>query len=316
MTAKPPGLGRANRYTRIIADEALRRGIHVEVVDPLAGELLLTHDGRSVRTFESLSELTSAVALRICSDKALTRRVLLDAGLPVPAGRSAGDRSNDLAFLAEHGEVVVKPAVGEGGAGITVGVRDEAELEDALVRAREVHPEVVLEACVTGDDVRVVVIGGEVVAASVRRPPSIVGDGRTTVAELVSSLSEHRAAETGGAARVPLDEVTLGVLRGAGVVPSDVLEAGRTVAVRRTANVHTGGTIHDVTDELHPEHARLALAVAEAVGIPVVGVDLFVDAVDRPGAVVIEANEQPGLANHEPRPTAQRFVDLLFPATR
>jgi len=299
----------------VIVDEAQRRGIAVEIRDPAQGELVLRHHGRSITTFESLSELTSAVAVRICSDKALTRRVLADVGLPVAPGRPATDPDADRHFLAEHGEVVVKPVVGEGGAGITVGVRDEAALEAAIERARAVHPDVLLEACVTGEDLRVVVIGDAVVAAAVRRPPEVVGDGRSTLAVLVAELSERRAAETDGAAHVPLDAVTLDVLAGAGLVPDDVLEDGRVLAVRRTANVHTGGTIHDVTDHLHPTHAALALAVAAAVHIPVVGVDLFVDAVDRPGAVVIEANEQPGLANHEPQPTVERFVDLLFPDT-
>jgi D-alanine-D-alanine ligase-like ATP-grasp enzyme len=85
--------------------------------------------------------------------------------------------------------------------------------------------------------------------------------------------------------------------------------------VRRTANLHTGGTIHDVTDRLHPALAVAAVAVAWAIDIPVIGVDLVVEAADRPDFVVIEANEQPGLANHEPQPTAERFVDLLFPET-
>jgi D-alanine-D-alanine ligase-like ATP-grasp enzyme len=105
------------------------------------------------------------------------------------------------------------------------------------------------------------------------------------------------------------------VVASAGYQLDDVLTEGVTLPVRRTANLHTGGTIHDVTDELHPALADAAVGVARAIGIPVVGVDLVVEGIDSPGHVVIEANEQPGLANHEPRPTAERFVDLLFPAT-
>ncbi|MFI5044232.1 MAG: N-acetylglutaminylglutamine synthetase, partial [Acidimicrobiales bacterium] len=85
--------------------------------------------------------------------------------------------------------------------------------------------------------------------------------------------------------------------------------------VRRTANLHTGGTIHDVTDELHPALAEVAVRAAEAIGIPVLGLDLMVPAPDQADYVIIEANEQPGLANHEPQPTAERFIDLLFPET-
>ena len=85
--------------------------------------------------------------------------------------------------------------------------------------------------------------------------------------------------------------------------------------MRRTANVHTGGTITDVTDDLHPALAAAAIAAARAIGIPVVGMDLMVSSVDGPDHVFIEANEQPGLANHEPRPTVERFIDLLLPET-
>jgi D-alanine-D-alanine ligase-like ATP-grasp enzyme len=88
------------------------------------------------------------------------------------------------------------------------------------------------------------------------------------------------------------------------------------LVVGRTANVHTGATIEDVTADLHPALADLAIAATAAVGLPVAGVDLIVDSPDKPDGTVIEVNEQPGLANHEPQPTAARFIDLLFPETK
>ena len=109
--------------------------------------------------------------------------------------------------------------------------------------------------------------------------------------------------------------MTRDVVASAGYCLDDVLENGVTLAVRRTANLHTGGTIHDITDDLHPAVAAAAVEVAQAIGIPVVGVDFVVHGFDSPDHVVIEANEQPGLANHEPRPTVARFIDLLFPET-
>ncbi len=312
---RPSGYDQLNRYTTIIVDEAQQRGIHVEVGDPSLGELTLSLDGRRVRTFESLSELTSAVAFVRCSDKVLTRQVLLRAGLPVPEGVEATFDGGDEAFLARCGDLVVKPAVGEGGAGITVGVTDPHGLRTAVERARAVAPRVLLERCHEGHDLRIVVIGGAVVAASVRRPPTVEGDGRRTIAELLSALADERSAATDGASHLSLDETTLGVLAGDGVTPLDVLPEGALQRVRRTANVHTGGTIEDVTDHIDPGLGAVAVAVAEAIVIPVVGVDLIAPDLKAPDCVVIEANEQPGLANHEPRPTAARFVDLLFPAT-
>jgi GNAT-family acetyltransferase (TIGR03103 family) len=315
LTGVPGDYAALNAYSRIIVDEALRRGIAVDVFDPARGGLLLRHGGRVVRTFESLSELTTAVAFRICDDKRLTREVLERAGIPVPPGRTATFDEADEAFLAEHGELVVKPVRGEGGAGVTVGVTTADELDEARRAAQRGGADVLLEAHCPGEDLRVVVIAGEVVAASVRRPAEVVGDGRRTVEELIRARSDERQAATGGASRIPLDETTRRVVSQAGHSLDDVLDDGLTLRVRRTANLHTGGTIHDVTDRLHPALAVAAVAVAWAIDIPVIGVDLVVEAADRPDFVVIEANEQPGLANHEPQPTAERFVDLLFPET-
>jgi len=101
----------------------------------------------------------------------------------------------------------------------------------------------------------------------------------------------------------------------AGLAMDSVLDEGKPLYVRRTANLHTGGTIHDVTDHLHPAITDASVRAAKALDIPVVGLDLIVSSPRRPDYVIIEANERPGLANHEPQPTAQRFIDLLFPQT-
>jgi GNAT-family acetyltransferase (TIGR03103 family) len=297
-----------NDYTRIIVAEARRRGIEVEVLNAELGELVLRHGGEAHHAFQSLSDLTSAVAFRICDDKLLTRRTLEGAGLPLAPGRLA--TGDDDAFLAEHGQVVVKPCRGEGGTGISVGVDDPAELARAVRRASEHCHRVLIEAVAPGDDLRVLVIDGEVVAASVRRPPVVTGDGELRIRQLIEASNADRAFP------VPLDDITEADVRAAGHDLDDVLAADEELAVRGTANLHTGGTIHDVTDRLHPRLADLALRATEAIGLPVAGVDLMVeDPARAEPAVVIEVNEQPGLANHEPRPTAQRYLDLLFPAT-
>jgi GNAT-family acetyltransferase (TIGR03103 family) len=307
---------RLNPYARIIADEAVRRGIRVEVLDAEWGELRLSHGGREVVTRESLSELTTAVAMSRCDDKRVTRRLLQHAGLSVPRGRVASFDAADEVFLGEVSDVVVKPARGEQGRGITVGIRDRDTLERALELAQRHCPDVLIEERVDGEDLRVVVIDHEVVAAAVRRPAHVIGTGRHTIEELIRAQSRRRAAATGGESHIPLDSTTIDTVRQQGYEPTQVLAKGTTLSVRRTANLHTGGTIHDVTAALHPDLAKAAVAASEVLDIPVVGLDLMVPAVDRPEHVFIEANERPGLANHEPQPTAQRFVDLLFPATR
>jgi GNAT-family acetyltransferase (TIGR03103 family) len=311
---------RLNPYARIIADEARRRGIAVDILDPEWGELRLSHGGRHVVTRESLSELTSAVAMSRCDDKRVTRRILEKAGLRVARGQLAqgqpGDESSwsaDEAFLTEVGEVVVKPARGEQGQGITVGVTDPAHLRRAVGLARQFSRDVLLEQCVSGQDLRVIVIGHEVIAAAVRKPATIVGTGRHSVRDLISAQSRRRAAVTGGESRIPLDDTTRETVEAAGLTLESVLPEGQELEVRRTANLHTGGTIHDVTADLHPVVAEAAVRASRALDIPVTGLDFLVPQVDGPDYVFIEANERPGLANHEPQPTAEAFVSLLFP---
>ena len=306
---------RLNPYARIVADEARRRGINVEVLDSEWGELRLTHAGRSIVTRESLSEMTTAVAMSRCDDKRVTRRVVEHAGISVPRGRTAGNPERDAAFLAEVGQVVVKPARGEQGKGITVGVRDEEALAKAIAVARQHCPDVLLEELVTGHDLRVVVINHEVVAAAVRKPASVIGDGEHTVRQLIEAQSRRRAAATDGESSIPMDDGTIDTVRAAGFDLDEVLPRGHELEVRRTANLHTGGTIHDVTAQLHPALARASTMASRALDIPVTGLDFIVPALDGPDHVLIEANERPGLANHQPQPTAERFIDLLFPET-
>ena len=129
----------------------------------------------------------------------------------------------------------------------------------------------------------------------------------------VTEMSMARAAATGGESRIPLDAETKRCLAEAGYQLDDTAPEGLEVEVRKAANLHTGGTIHDVTEEVHPALIRAATASARAIDISVTGIDLMVKSWREPDYAFIEANERPGLANHEPQPTAERFVDLLFP---
>jgi len=302
-----------NPYARLLTEEARRRGIGVEVVDAEGGFFRLTSGGRSILCRESLSELASGVAVSICDDKAVTRRVVERAGVQVPEQIEFESRAQLAEFLERHTSVVVKPARGEQGRGVAVGI-DELDAAMAAVERARAHCErVLIEACVQGEDLRLVVIDYKVVAAALRRPARIVGDGIRTVRALIERQSRRRAAATGGESKIPLDAETERCLASAGLALDDVPAQGAEIQVRRTANLHTGGTIHDVTDEVHPELIAAAVRAARAIDIPVTGIDFIVRSPRAPRYAFIEANERPGLANHEPQPTAERFIDLLFP---
>ena len=185
-----------------------------------------------------------------------------------------------------------------------------------MAHARQFDSRVLLESFHAGHDLRIVVIGYEVVAAAIRHPAQVLGDGKHSIRELIDAQSRRRQAATGGESRIPLDDETERTLRAAGFGYDDVLPAGQRLAVRRTANLHTGGTLEDVTERLHPVLAEAAVRAARALEIPVVGLDFMVRDAGQPEYVIIEANERAGLANHEPQPTAERFIDLLFPHSR
>lgn len=306
---------RLNPYARIIIKEARRRGIGVEIIDEEYGYFRLRMGGRSIVCRESLTDLTSAVAMSLCDDKRLTHRILRTAGLRVPGQYAADTPEANKAALDACGRLVVKPARGEQGSGISVDVRSEEELEEAAAAAEKVCEDVILEEMVEGEDLRIIVIDFQVVAAAVRKPPVLIGTGRHTIRELIEKYNRRRAAATGGESRLPMDPETERCLKLLGYDYETVLPADQSIYARKTANLHTGGTIHDVTADLHPELARAARAAARALNIPVTGLDFLVPDVSGPDYVIVEANERPGLANHEPQPTAERFIDLLFPQT-
>ncbi|WP_299820960.1 N-acetylglutaminylglutamine synthetase [uncultured Roseibium sp.] len=302
-----------NPYATIVINEARRRGIQAEIIDAAGGFYRLSYGGRSVACRESLSEFTSAVAMSLCDDKATTRRIVQRAGVDVPGQILAGSADENAAFLEKYGSVVVKPARGEQGKGIAIGLTTAEDVTAAIDVARTFSNDVLIEEFVTGQDLRLVVIDYKVVAAALRKPAEVTGNGRATIGELIEIQSRRRAAATGGESRIIVDDEVERCLSANGFKLEDILPEGRRLAVRRTANLHTGGTIHDVTGETHHALVDAAVKAARAIEIPVTGIDLMVEDPRKPDYRFIEANERPGLANHEPQPTAERFVDFLFP---
>lgn len=305
-----------NIYAGILIDEARQRGIGVEILDGENGFFKLTYSGRSIVCRESLSELTTAVAMSRCDDKAVTWKILKEAGLKTPDQLVVNGSADIESFLDKYNSVVVKPARGEQGEGVFVDLRTKDEALSAIERASSLCEKVIVEEFVTGEDLRIIVIDDEVVAAAVRKPATIYGTGQHTIQELIQKQSRRRAKATGGESTIPQDDETFRCVEAEGYSMDQVLPEGIELQVRKTANLHTGGTIHDVTADLHPTLIEAAVSGAQALDIPVVGFDFLVPEVSGEKYVVIEANERPGLANHEPQPTAERFIDLLFPQSK
>jgi GNAT-family acetyltransferase (TIGR03103 family) len=308
-------VSRLNPYAKLIVDEARKRGIIIDIVDDEFGLFKLTLGSRSITCRESLSEMTTAVAMTRCDDKRLTRQLVEKHGICVPRQKKHESIDADIAFMKEVGRVVVKPARGEQGTGISVDISDEKELETAVKKAGESCPDVLIESFVKGNDLRVIVINNEVVAGAVRKPPVIIGTGTHCIRELIDKYNRRRMAATGGESKIPDDEETARCLKNEGYDYDSVLDKGESVVVRKTANLHTGGTIQDVTDDLSDIIKNASVHISRILDIPVTGLDFIVPDITGDAYAFIEANERPGLANHEPQPTAERFIDFLFPET-
>jgi cyanophycin synthetase len=269
---------------------------------------------------------TSAVAESIAQDKDLSKRLLAAAGVPVPHGRPVSDVEDGWAVAQELGlPVVVKPQDGNQGKGVTVNIASREHFEAAYRAADEIG-KVMVEQFLPGHDFRLLVIGHKLVAAARRDPPFVVGDGVNTVRALVDQVNSDPRRGDGHATamtRIRLDDIAVSRLKVQGLTADAVPALGQRVVLRNNANLSTGGSATDVTDDVHPEVAARAVAAARMVGLEICGVDLVCESVgiplERQRGGVVEVNAAPGLRMHlapsfgKPRLVGEAIVERLYP---
>ncbi len=249
---------------------------------------------------------TSAIAESIAQDKDLTKRLLEAAGVPVPTGRPVKDIEDAWAAMQEiGGPVVVKPQDGSQGRGVAVNVETRAQLEIAYPAAREISRDVIVERFIPGHDFRLLVVGDRLVAAARRDPPYVIGDGEHTVRELVDRVNQDPRRGEGHATsltKIRIDEIALERLARQNLTPDTVPPKGERVVLRNNANLSTGGTATDVTDDVHPDLAARVVDAARVIGLDVAGVDVVCETMQRPleeqGGSIVEVNAAPGLRMH------------------
>ncbi|MBX3621746.1 MAG: cyanophycin synthetase [Rhizobacter sp.] len=248
---------------------------------------------------------TSAVSEAIAQDKELSKQLLRAAGVPVPVGRPVADEADAWAAALEVGlPVVVKPQDGNQGKGITVNVTSREGVERAYKAAAEIG-HVMVEKYLAGSDYRLLVVGDRLVAAARREPPVVLGDGELSVAELVAKVNADPRRGDGHATsltKIRIDDIAIALLAQQGLTPDSVPARGQRVVLRNNANLSTGGTATDVTDDVHPEVAERAISAAQMVGLHVCGVDMVCESVLKPleeqGGGIVEVNAAPGLRMH------------------
>jgi cyanophycin synthetase len=275
----------------------------------------------------TLTSETRQIAVEIASDKRLTRQILEQLGLPVTRQSIVYDAEE----AAEEAErigypVVVKPLDGHHGNAVAINLKTPEEVREAFESAHEHSSRVLVEACQTGKDYRILVVDGRVVAVAQRIPGHVVGDGRHTVAELVGIVNSDPRRGVGHEkvlTRLKLDEQALRLLDQAGLTPGSVLPEGQIFSLRLTGNLSTGGTAIDVTDVIHDDNRVMAERAVKAVGLDVGGVDYVSPDITRSyrevGGAIVEINAAPGFRMHiaptegRPRDVAGPVIDMLFP---
>jgi len=312
--------------TEAIYTAAKQRGIPVRRVGEAS--ILILGYGRKQRTIQATTtQRTGSIAADIACDKALTKELLAEAGIPVPFGGVVNTVEAAVKMAGQLGvPVVVKPSDGSKGQGVSIGVADVGAIEAAFHIAREFSEKVIVEEVVKGRQYRVLVVGDKVIAVAERIPTHVVGDGMHNIAELIDIVNtdpnrgeDHEKPLT----KIKVDIAVLKRLERSCYTLQSIPAHGEIVYLRENANLSTGGTAIDTTDQIHPDNCALAIRAAQRIGLDVAGIDIVTEdigkSIRKNTGAIIEVNAAPGIRMHhypskgKPRKAAEAIVETLFP---
>ena len=312
--------------TGSIVNAAIARGIPFRRLTE--GSLVQLGWGSKQRRIQAAEiDATSAIAESIAQDKELTKKLLHAAGVPVPLGRPVTSAEDAWAAALEIGlPVVIKPRDGNQGKGISVNIATKEGVMTAYNTAKSFRDDVLVERYLPGSDFRLLVVGNKLVAAARRDPPLVIGNGKNTVRELVEIVNADPRRGEGHATsltKIRLDDIAKNRLKEQGLDENSVPAKGTRVILRNNANLSTGGTATDVTDDVHQEVAARAIAAAQMVGLDICGVDVVCESVLHPmeeqSGGVVEVNAAPGLRMHlspsfgKGRDVGEAVIATMFP---
>ena len=272
------------------------------------------------------TDRSSAISEAIAQDKDLTKQMLDAAGVPVPLGQVVTDAEAGWVAACEIGlPVVVKPRDGNQGKGVTVNILTREHFMAVYGVAAAISEDVLVERFIPGHDHRLLVVGNQLVAAARREPPHVTGDGVHSVRELVEQVNSDPRRGEGHATsltKIRFDDIAVARLAVQGYNADSIIPLGERVVLRNNANLSTGGTATDVTDDVHPEVAARAVEAAQMIGLDICGVDVVCQTVHKPleeqGGGVVEVNAAPGLRMHlmpsfgKGQPVGEAIVSALF----
>jgi len=313
--------------TAAIVNAARERDIPYTRLSDESSYIQLGHGHRQQRFQATVTWRSSLIGYGIADDKNWTKQILGDAGIPVPQGQVC--YSFEEALEAAHYlgyPVATKPLVGNHGRGVSTDINTDEELREGYDAAYRRHETVVVEQYVRGEDHRLLVVDGTLVAAARRRPAHVVGDGESTLDELVDAENQDPRRGVGHEnllTQIHLDEQSFRLIEQQGLSLESVIPKDQVVWLKSTANLSTGGTATDVTDDVHPEVHYAAERIGRLVGLDIIGIDLLAETLSKPleeqSAGVVEVNAGPGFRMHtspthgQGRDVGKHVVDMLFP---
>ena len=287
----------------------------------------LGYGSNQKRIQATVTSQTSSIGVELACDKDDTKHLLEQAEVPIPKGdiirteRGLKEVIDDIGY-----PIVIKPVNGNHGRGITTNINT---IEDALIAfnaAKEVSRYVIVERYITGEDFRILVINNKMVAAAKRSPAHVIGDGKSTIQQLIDKVNEDPRRGFGHEkvlTKIEINNLTLEILKENNLTPDSVVEKGEYVKLKNTANLSTGGTAEDVTDLVHPSNVFMAERISKIINLDICGIDIMAHTLTEPisdtGGAVLEVNAGPGFRMHLqpssglPRNVAANVVDMLFP---
>ncbi len=312
--------------TGSIVEEAASRGIPWIRLNKYS-LCQLGYGANQKRIQATVTSETSSIGVELACDKEDTKYLLEQAEIEVPRGDIIS-RERSLKETCEHigYPLVIKPIDGNHGRGISVDIRSYEDAVKAFHAAKEVSRRVIVENYIRGEDYRLLVINNTFVAAALRSPAHVIGDGKSTITELVAEVNKDPRRGFGHEKEltaITINDLTKTIITDAGYTEDSVLAEGEKLILKDTANLSTGGTAEDVTDIVHPANVAMAERISKIIDLDICGIDIMTTDISKPlsetGGAVLEVNAGPGFRMHLapttglPRNVAAPVVDKLFP---
>ncbi len=316
--------------TRAILTEARKRNIPAHRVDDRSSLVVLGHGVNQKKLRATMTELTSSLGVETACDKEETKRTLERAFIPVPKGRLINDAERLEEVISEIGfPVVIKPLDGNHGRGITTHIQSVEEARTAFEMAQKISSQVIVEKFIEGFDFRFLLINYKLVAVAKRTPAMIIGDGSSTISQLIEEVNHDPRRGEGHEnvlTTIKIDKITMGILEKNKLHLNSILPLGKMLIIKDTANISTGGTAEDVTDLVHPANVQMAERIARILNLDICGIDLMAWDVAKPvnssNGGVLEVNACPGFRMHTHpssglgRNVGEAVIQMLFPANK